>query len=137
MDAYRSRIFGPLLDRIYLHVEVPALAYDELVTAPLRERTAPVRARVESARAPHRERLKGSAIYCNAQMGAREVREHFRHDKSGARLLEGAMRALGLSARASPECSKSPVPSRISRASQRSDSLTSPSRSSFGSSRDI
>jgi len=46
-----------------------------------------------------RERLMGAAIYCNAQMGAREVREHCRHDEGGARLLEGAMRALGLSAR--------------------------------------
>jgi magnesium chelatase family protein len=75
------------------------LSYDELVTAPLGEGTAPVRARVESARAAQRERLKVSAIYCNAQMGAREVREHCRHDEGGARLLEGAMRALGLSAR--------------------------------------
>jgi len=75
------------------------LAYDELVTAPLGEGTAPVRARVESARAAQRDRLKGSAFYCNAQMGAREVREHCRHDEGSARLLEGAMRALGLSAR--------------------------------------
>ena len=74
------------------------MAYDELVTAPLGEGTAPVRARVERARAVQRGRLKGSAIYCNAQMGAREVREHCRHDEGGARLLEGAMRALGLSA---------------------------------------
>jgi magnesium chelatase family protein len=98
VDEYRSRISGPLLDRIDLHVEVPALAYDELVTAPLGEVTAPVRARVR-ARAVQRERLKGSALYCNAQMGAREVREHCRHDEGCARLLEGAMRALGLSAR--------------------------------------
>ncbi|MHB8834811.1 MAG: magnesium chelatase subunit ChlI family protein [Candidatus Methylomirabilia bacterium] len=69
------------------------------MTAPLGEGTAPVRARVESARAAQRERLRNSAIYCNAQMGAREVREHCRHDEGGARLLEGAMRALGLSAR--------------------------------------
>jgi magnesium chelatase family protein len=88
-----------LLDRIDLHVEVPALAYDQLVTTPLGEGTAPVRARVESARAMQRARLKGAAIYCNAQMGAREVREHCRDDEGGARLLEGAMRALGLSAR--------------------------------------
>jgi len=44
-------------------------------------------------------RLKGAAIYSNAQMGAREVREHCHHDENCARLLEGAMRALGLSAR--------------------------------------
>jgi len=87
------------MDRIDLHVEVPALAYDELVTAPMGEETAPVRARVERARSRQRERLKGSAIYCNALMGAREVREHCRHDEGCARLLEGAMRSLGLSAR--------------------------------------
>ena len=81
MDAYRSRISGPLLDRIDLHVEVPALAYDEIASAPTGEGTATVRARVENARAAQRERLKGAAIYCNAQMGAREVREHCRHDE--------------------------------------------------------
>ena len=73
VDAYRSRISGPLLDRIDLHVEVPALAYDELAAAPPGEGTAAVRARVERARAVQRERLQGAAIYCNAQMGAREV----------------------------------------------------------------
>ena len=99
VDEYRSRISGPLLDRIDLHVEVPALAYEEIASVPAGEGTAPVRARVESARAAQRERLKGAAIYCNAQMGAREVRENCRHDEAGARLLEGAMRALGLSAR--------------------------------------
>lgn len=45
------------------------------------------------------ERFKGVRLYCNAQMGAREVRQHCRHDEGCARLLEGAMRALGLSAR--------------------------------------
>ena len=58
-----------------------------------------MRARVESARAAQRERLKGAAIYCNTQKSAREVREHCRQDEGGARLLEGAMRAFGLSAR--------------------------------------
>jgi magnesium chelatase family protein len=99
VDAHRSRISGPLPDRIDLHVEVPALAYEEIVSAPPGEGTAPVRAPVESARSVQRARLKGAAIYCNAQMGAREVRLHCRHDESGARLLAGAMRALGLSAR--------------------------------------
>lgn len=99
MDAYRSRISGPLLDRIDLHVEVPALMYAEIASAPAGEGTAVVRERVVRARAAQRERLKESSIYSNAQMGAREVREHCRHDEGCARLLEGAMRALGLSAR--------------------------------------
>jgi len=87
------------LDRIDLHVEVPALSYEEIASAPTGEGTATVRARVESARATQRERLKSAALYCNAQMGGREVREHCRHDEDCARLLSGAMRALGLSAR--------------------------------------
>jgi len=99
VDAYRSRISGPLLDRIDLHVEVLALAYEEIASAPMGEGTAAVRSRVERARASQRERLKGAALYCNAQMGVREVREHCRHDEGGARQLEGALRALGLSAR--------------------------------------
>lgn len=58
-----------------------------------------MRARVQAARALQRERLTGTAIYSNAQMGAREVRGHCRHDEASGRLLAGAMRALGLSAR--------------------------------------
>jgi magnesium chelatase family protein len=63
------------------------------------EGTATVRVRVEEARRLQRERFKGSAIYCNAQMGPGKVREHCRHDDGCASLLEGAIRALGLSAR--------------------------------------
>ena len=99
MERYRGRISGPLLDRVDLHVEVPALTYDELAVAQAGESTAAVRERVEKARAMQCGRLTGSKIYCNAQMGSREMREHCRHDDGCARLLEGAMRALGLSAR--------------------------------------
>ena len=89
MERYRGRISGPLLDRIDLHVEVPSLTYEEITSAPVAEGTATVRVRVEEARRLQRERFKGSAIYCNAQMGAREVREHCRHDEGCAHLLEG------------------------------------------------
>jgi magnesium chelatase family protein len=99
VDRYRGRISGPLLDRIDLHVEVPALDYRELVEAPLGEGTQAVRERVGTARARQRLRLAGSTAFCNAQMGARETRRHCAPDEGGARLLEGAMRALGLSAR--------------------------------------
>jgi magnesium chelatase family protein len=63
------------------------------------EGTEAVRARVEEARRLQRERFRGIHLYCNAQMGAREVRQHCRQDEGCARLLEGATRALGLSAR--------------------------------------
>jgi magnesium chelatase family protein len=97
--AYRSRISGPLLDRIDLHVDVPALDYRELAEAPEGEGTAAVRERVGAARLRQRERLAGSAGFCNAQMGTRETRRWCAPDEGGARLLEGATRALGLSAR--------------------------------------
>ena len=58
-----------------------------------------VRGRVAAARIVQRRRLAGTAAYCNAQMGAREVRAHCLPDEGGARLLEGAMRTMRLSAR--------------------------------------
>jgi magnesium chelatase family protein len=99
VERYRGRISGPLLDRIDLHVEVPSLTYEEMTSLREAEGTATVRARVEEARRLQRERFRGAAVFCNANMGARQVREHCRHDDSSARLLEGAIRALGLSAR--------------------------------------
>jgi magnesium chelatase family protein len=99
IDRYRGRISGPLLDRIDLHVEVPALEYRELVEAEAGEGTAAVRQRVAAARIRQRDRLVGTQAFCNAQMGARETRRYSTPDTGGARLLEGAMRALGLSAR--------------------------------------
>ena len=99
MERYRGRISGPLLDRIDLHVEVPSLTYEEMTSLREAEGTATVRARVEEARRLQRERFRGSSVFCNANMGARQVREHCRHDDRCARLLEGAIRALGLSAR--------------------------------------
>jgi len=99
VERYRGRISGPLLDRIDLHVEVPSLTYEEMTSLREAEGTATVRARVEEARRLQRERFRGSSVFCNANMGAREVREHCRHNDCCARLLEGAIRALGLSAR--------------------------------------
>jgi magnesium chelatase family protein len=97
--GYRSRISGPLLDRIDLHVEVPALEYRELTGENSGEGTPAVRERVERSRQVQRARLAGSAAFCNAQMNTRETREHCRLDREGSGLLEGAMRGLGLSAR--------------------------------------
>lgn len=80
-------------------MEVPSLTYEAITSTPAAEGTATVRARVEDARGLQCERFSGASIYCNAQMGAREVREHCCHNEECARLLEAAMRAMGLSAR--------------------------------------
>ena len=97
---YRSRISGPLMDRIDLHIEVPAVRYDELRGVERGESSADVRERVCRARAVQRARLAEQGMWCNAQMGAREIREHCRVDNDGHKLLERVVDRLGMSARA-------------------------------------
>ncbi len=97
---YRSRISGPLLDRIDLHIEVPPVTYPELVGEVATLRSADVAARVEAARRLQSKRLEGyHGIYANGQMGAREVKRFCVADETGLALLRGAMVRLGLSAR--------------------------------------
>jgi magnesium chelatase family protein len=93
---YRRRISGPLLDRIDLALEVPALGEPELSTPAAGEASAPVRARVVAAR----ERQHGRQRVANAALGPAEVDAHCRPDAAGAALLRQAMARLELSARA-------------------------------------
>ena len=97
---YRSRISGPLLDRIDLQIEVPALRPAELRAEAAAEPSAAVRARVGAARSRQVARLAPSATTCNAQMTSRELRRHCAITPEGRRLLETAADRLGLSARA-------------------------------------
>ena len=98
---YRTRISGPLLDRIDLHVEVAPVQHRELGAATLDgERSRVVATRVATARERQRLRFEGSAVGCNAEMHARHLHACARPDAAGAALLERAMSALGLSARA-------------------------------------
>ena len=93
---YRSRISGPLLDRIDLQVEVPALRQDELVCAPPAETSETVRRRVARARARQIAR-QGKP---NTRLATREIERYCRTDPEGAELLKRAIDRLGLSARA-------------------------------------
>jgi magnesium chelatase family protein len=93
---YRSRISGPLLDRIDLLIDVPALSEDELVGASAGESSAAVRARVEAARAIQLAR-QGKA---NADLASGEIDVHCSPDEAGAMLLRQAISRLNLSARA-------------------------------------
>ena len=97
---YRSKISGPLLDRIDLHVEVPAVPYKDLVAEGRAEASALIAARVAMARSIQSERFTGTRIYCNAQMSSRHIKQHCRIDSNAALLLEKAVDGLGLSARA-------------------------------------
>jgi len=100
ISRYQKRISGPLLDRIDIHVEVPAVDYDKLSDERLGEPSASIRARVEQARAVQRQRFAGTKLTCNADMGPAEVREQCTVDGTGKALLRAAMEQLRMSARA-------------------------------------
>jgi len=101
VDRYRSRVSGPLLDRIDLHVEVPRVPVAALADdAPPGEPSVAVRARVEAARVRQRRRLAARATPLNAHIPGREVRRLCCIGPAGRRLLEAASERLGLSARA-------------------------------------
>lgn len=93
---YRNRISGPLLDRIDLQVEVPALPAEALQNAPDGESSALVRQRVSAARTRQQAR-QGQA---NARLSTREIDQHCQPDAVGAALLKQALTRLNLSARA-------------------------------------
>ncbi len=98
-QRYLGRISRPLLDRIDLHVELPALAAEELHAAAPVETSAGVRARVLRARERQRDRLGAVALKTNAEMTARHVRRFCDLTADGRRLLAMAVSRLGLSAR--------------------------------------
>jgi magnesium chelatase family protein len=102
IQRYVGRISGPLLDRIDIHVDVPAVRFKELADrgAPEGEGSAEISVRVLAARARQAERFKGSLVFANAQMPSRLIRRHCRLDAEGEQLLEQAMTRQGLSARA-------------------------------------
>jgi magnesium chelatase family protein len=101
IQRYVAKISGPLLDRIDIHIEVPAVKYKELRTTVLSEDSATVRARVIAARDRQLERYRGEKkTYCNAQMLPKMFRKHCGISAEGEKLLENAITRLGLSARA-------------------------------------
>jgi magnesium chelatase family protein len=100
IQRYRSRISGPLLDRIDIHVEVPAIKYKDLSNRVSGESSASIRDRVNRARNVQLKRFFGMPYYCNAQMGAKQLRDFCEVESAGERLLELAINRLGLSARA-------------------------------------
>lgn len=100
IQRYRSRISGPLLDRIDIHVEVPAVKYNELSSIPTGEKSEEVRKRVNSSRQIQLERFRTARIYCNSQMNPRLIRKYCVLDSDCKSLLHLAMEKMGLSARA-------------------------------------
>lgn len=96
---YRSRISGPLMDRMDLILEVPALEYEELRRKEKAEPSAEIKKRVNAAREIQRRRFAGTDVACNAQMGPNEVREYCTLTAAGEALMQRAFDRMGLSAR--------------------------------------
>ena len=101
VQRYLSRISGPLMDRIDLHIEVTPVPFEELSRRGEGEPSSVVRERVVAARRLQAARFaEHGGIHCNAQMGTRQVRRYCKIDQNGQALLKMAMQRLGLSARA-------------------------------------
>ncbi len=99
IHRYRSKISGPLMDRIDIHVEVPAVRYKDLASQNDAETSADIRERMNRARVVQSERLKRTKIHCNAQMNNRQIKRYCAVDRDSHALLEAAIDKLGLSAR--------------------------------------
>ncbi len=101
IQRYRSRLSGPLLDRIDMHVEVPPVPVQELLAKPAGEPSTAIRFRVQAARLVQAERFaRQRRLHCNAQMGSGEIKRHCPLDTACTRLLSQSVTRLGLSARA-------------------------------------
>ncbi|MBQ7801258.1 MAG: YifB family Mg chelatase-like AAA ATPase [Oscillospiraceae bacterium] len=96
---YRGRISGPLLDRIDIVVEVPAVHFEDLRTRAEAESSAEVKKRVDAARNRQHERFGEGSSMCNARMGPDEMRRYCELDEPSAALMKQAFEAMGLTAR--------------------------------------
>ncbi len=100
VSKYLSRISGPLLDRLDLHIEVPPVDFEALSGSADAEPSAAIRKRVEAARALQRERYRGVDIACNARLGPALLREVCALKSEASALLKAVFEKTGLSARA-------------------------------------
>ena len=100
IHKYRSKVSGPLLDRIDLQVEVDGVKYDELVSDGTEESSATVKARIERARLIQRERLSDEKMNVNALMGERQIKKYCALTRECEEILRRAFESMHLSARA-------------------------------------
>jgi magnesium chelatase family protein len=100
VQRYVSRISGPLLDRIDIHIEVPRLKHEELLGRGSGEPSKAVRERVTRAREVQQRRFEGTPVFTNAAMNPRQVKTFCRPEEGAEELLKAAIQRLGLSARA-------------------------------------
>ncbi|MBI4970463.1 MAG: YifB family Mg chelatase-like AAA ATPase [Candidatus Omnitrophica bacterium] len=99
IEFYRGRISGPLMDRIDIHLEVPAVKYDQLASKIPAESSAEIRQRVQKAREIQKRRFRGLSYFSNAGIGEKHLREFCPMEPGAEKLLENAITQLGISAR--------------------------------------
>jgi magnesium chelatase family protein len=101
VQRYRQRISGPLLDRIDLHIEVPAVEYRDVASERAEETSAAIRNRIIHARDRQQERFRNDGkVNCNARMATRQLKQHCKLGQDSQELIRVAMSELNLSARA-------------------------------------
>lgn len=100
IKRYRSKLSGPLLDRIDMHCEVPAVRFRELTSTSAAEPSIDIKTRVDTARHIQTERFRGKKIFFNSRMGSRHIKKYCEVDGESKNLLEAAVTRLGISARA-------------------------------------
>ena len=100
IQRYLSKISGPLLDRIDIHIEVPNLNYKELMSRKVHESSTDIRKRVNKARLIQHRRYEKGTFYFNSHINADEIEKYCRYTSEGGELLKMAILELGLSARA-------------------------------------
>lgn len=97
---YLSKVSGPLLDRLDIHIEVPPVDFEQLSDNRREESSAQIRKRVNKARLIQLERLGGSGVSCNANMNSKQTREFCVMTEAARAILKKSFEKLGLSARA-------------------------------------
>lgn len=100
IERYWNKLSAPLLDRIDLHLEVPRLSNDEVLSTRLAESSKSIRERVSNTRNIQINRFKGTGIFCNSQMQPKHLRKYCKLDETSTQILKSAINKLGLSARA-------------------------------------
>ncbi len=100
IERYMAKISGPLLDRIDIHIEVPAVPFKELSSAQSGTTSGSMREQVIAARGIQRQRFEGTRTRRNAQMNTRSIRKYCVLDEECQGLLKASVNELGLSARA-------------------------------------
>ena len=99
IKRYLRKISGPLLDRIDIHIRIPQVKYEEMVSVAETEPSKNIAVRVKSARHRQSERLSGTGIFCNAQMNHRQLREFCTVSSEAQTLLHNAFEKMKLNAR--------------------------------------